>query len=362
MLSIRALLRIVALVGAATGFLFALGLISSAGTTLGQSTLERVLTMYSGPVTGLCIGLVATSIFQSSSATTSIVVALVAGGGLPLSSAVPVILGANIGTTLTSTLAAFGSSTIPAEFSRALSAAAIHVLFNLTLSLILLPLEIAFGVVTGLAVEMSQLLSPLLGSSSRDVSDLTTLDYGLPPWGLMLAGILLLILSLRLGISLLRSVVLKRSEHLMETELSRHPILTFGAGFGLTAVVQSSSLTTSLIVPLAGSGIWKPDRVLPYTLGANVGTTVTALLAALTTGSSGDMVNPALTAACAHVLINVTGFTLVGLIPPLRRAILAGAALIGRMAEQRRRSALAYVIGLFFVAPTLILLVLISLR
>ncbi len=359
MLSTRALLRTVALIAAAAGFLFALGLISDAGTTLGQSTLERVLTLYSGPVTGLCVGLVATSIFQSSSATTSIVVALVAGGGLPITSAVPVILGANIGTTLTSTLAAFGSSTIPAEFSRALSAAAIHDLFNLTLSLVLLPLEIAFGVVTRLAVEMSQLLSPLLGGADVDVSDPIGFDYGLPAWGLLLIGIVLLIASLRLGISLLRSVVFKRSEHLMETDLARHPLVTFGAGFGLTGIVQSSSLTTSLIVPLAGSGLWKPDRVLPYTLGANVGTTITALLAALTTGTSGATVNPALTAACAHVLINVTGVALVALLPPLRRAILGGAAAIGRMAEQRRRSALGYVIGLFFVAPTLILLVLI---
>ena len=357
--SLRTLLRTAALVAAAAGFLFALGLISDAGTTLGQSTLERVLTLYSGPVTGLCIGLMATAIFQSSSATTSIVVALVAGGGLPISSAVPVILGANIGTTLTSTLAAFGSSTIPAEFSRALSAAAIHDLFNLTLALVLLPLEVAFGVVTHLAVEMSQILSPLLVSADGGSRGSPPLDLGVPPWVMLLAGIALLIASLRLGILLLRSVVLKRSEQLMEPGMTRHPLVTFGAGFGLTAIVQSSSLTTSLIVPLAGSGVWKLDRILPYTLGANVGTTLTALLAALTTGTSlGGAVSPALTAACAHVLINVAGVLLVALIGPIRRGILSGAAAIGRMAEQRRRTALVYVIGLFFVTPTVVLLAL----
>ena len=354
--SLRTLLRTVALGAAAAGFLFALGLISDAGTALGQSTLERVLTLYSGPVTGLCIGLVATAIFQSSSATTSIVVALVAGGGLPISSAVPVILGANIGTTLTSTLAAFGSSTIPAEFSRALSAAAIHDLFNLTLALVFLPLEVVFGVVTHLAVQMSHILSPLLGSADGSAPGSSSFDYGLPPWVVLLLGIALLVASLRLGIVILRSIVLRRSEQLMEPGVARHPLVAFGAGFGLTSIVQSSSLTTSLIVPLAGSGVWKLNRVLPYTLGANVGTTLTALLAAITTGNAGANSSPALTAACAHVLINVTGVLLVALIPPLRRAILSGASAIGRMAEQRRRAALVYVIGLFFIAPALILL------
>ncbi len=323
---------------------------------LGQSALERALTQYSGPITGLCIGLLATSILQSSSATTSIVVALVSGGGLPISAAVPVILGANVGTTLTSTLTAFGSSTIPAEFSRALSAAAIHDLFNLTLALVLLPLEAAFGLVTTLALEMSRVLSPLLGSPAASASDAPWYSAGLPQWAVMLAGVLLLIASLRFGISLLRSFVLKRSEQLLEPGLARHPVVTFGAGFGLTSIVQSSSLTTSLIVPLAGSGVWKSDRVLPYTLGANVGTTVTALLAALTTGNSGAAANPALTAACAHVLINVAGVGLVVLVPPVRSVIVDGAAWIGALAKQRRRSALGYVIGLFFVTPAVVLL------
>ena len=70
----------------------------------------------------------------------------------------------------------------------------------------------------------------------------------------------------------------------------------------MTFVVQSSSVTTSLIVPLAGAGIVKLRKIYPYTLGANIGTTGTALLAALATG------NPvAVTAAFAHLVFNIFG-------------------------------------------------------
>ncbi len=73
----------------------------------------------------------------------------------------------------------------------------------------------------------------------------------------------------------------------------------------MTLVVQSSSVTTSLIVPLAGAGIVKLKKIFPYTLGANIGTTGTALLAALATG------HPiAVTAAFAHLLFNIFGIVI----------------------------------------------------
>jgi sodium-dependent phosphate cotransporter len=347
----RTLVRALALAASAFGFLFAIDLISGAGAELGRATVERVLTLYGGSVAGFCIGLLATSLFQSSSATTSIVVALVAAGLIPLQLAVAVILGANVGTTLTSTLAAFGSSTLPREFARSLSAAAIHDLFNLTIALILLPLEALFGVVSAASVWLAD--DVFASGSGVALPSLPIPNLEGPPWLRLLGGIALLIGSLRLGIEHLRTIVLARSEQFMEPRFTRQPIVTFAAGLGLTSVVQSSSLTTSFVVPLAGAGLWRAKRVLPFILGANLGTTVTALLAALSTG--GPTVGAALTAASAHLFVNLTGVILVALVTPVRRMILKGAEAIGRAAESRRRAAFYYVLSMFFVIPALVL-------
>ena len=97
----------------------------------------------SNPIIALVVGLVATAIFQSSSTVTSIIVGLVAGG-LPLGIAIPMVMGANIGTSLTSTLVSLGHVRNGEEFRRAFAAATVHDSFNLCAVAILLPLEILF--------------------------------------------------------------------------------------------------------------------------------------------------------------------------------------------------------------------------
>src|SRR5699024_11153812 len=98
----------------------------------------------SNPIVGLMIGVVATALIQSSTTTTSITVGLVAGG-LPLEIAVPIILGANIGTTLTNTLVSFGMVRDREQFQRGFAAATVHDMFNLLAVVIFLPLEMMFG-------------------------------------------------------------------------------------------------------------------------------------------------------------------------------------------------------------------------
>lgn len=98
------------------------------------------------PVVGLMIGIVATALTQSSSTTTSVTVGLVAGG-LPLGIAVPIIMGANIGTTLTNTLVSLGMVRDKEQFRRGFTAATVHDFFNLLAVLIFLPLEMMFGLV-----------------------------------------------------------------------------------------------------------------------------------------------------------------------------------------------------------------------
>lgn len=94
----------------------------------------------SHPVAGLMIGLVATALIQSSSTVTSIIVGLVAGG-LPVQIAIPMVMGANIGTTVTNTLVSLGHLRCKEEFKRAFASATVHDFFNLLAVLIFLPLE-----------------------------------------------------------------------------------------------------------------------------------------------------------------------------------------------------------------------------
>jgi sodium-dependent phosphate cotransporter len=99
--------------------------------------------------------------------------------------------------------------------------------------------------------------------------------------------------------------MLQRLERLFDRVLFRNDLASFGLGLVTTATVQSSSATTSLVVPLAGTGVLSLRQIYPYTLGANVGTTVTALLASFATGSPA-----AVTVALAHLSFNLLGIAI----------------------------------------------------
>ena len=121
-------------------FFSSIELMSAAFKMSGAGLAQQLLTMASDPVAGLLIGFLATSLIQSSSTTTTIVVGLVASDALTIQLAVPIIMGTNIGTTTTNTIVAIGHVTRPAEFERAFAASTVHDFFNLlaafTLSLI----------------------------------------------------------------------------------------------------------------------------------------------------------------------------------------------------------------------------------
>ena len=116
---------------------------SHAFTGFGSGFAERLIATTSNPFVGLFIGILATSIIQSSGTTTSMIVAFVAAGVLSIRSAVPIIMGANIGTTVTNTLVALGHITRKEEFKRAFSGSTLHDFFNLMTVLILFPIEMS---------------------------------------------------------------------------------------------------------------------------------------------------------------------------------------------------------------------------
>lgn len=124
--------------------LCAVGLIEAGFIAIGHQTAERIFSYATNPIAGVLVGILTTSIVQSSSVTTSIVVGLVAAG-MPISIAIPIVIGANFGTTLTNTFVSLGYARNRSDFKRAFSAATVHDAFNLICLVIFLPLELAFG-------------------------------------------------------------------------------------------------------------------------------------------------------------------------------------------------------------------------
>jgi sodium-dependent phosphate cotransporter len=105
-----------------------------------------------------------------------------------------------------------------------------------------------------------------------------------------------------------------------------------------------------VLIPLVAAGVVTLEQAFPFTIGANIGTTVTALIAALSTGSV-----PAATVAFAHLVFNLTGTAIVFVPPPVRRVPLALARALGRLAVRNRLFAVAYVVVLFYLVPFLLI-------
>ena len=343
-------------------FIVALELMGDGIKGLGQTfDLEGILAKATGsPLLGLITGILATSLVQSSSTTTSLVVTLVATGTLSVEGAIPVIMGANIGTTVTNTIVSMGHITQPEEFRRAMAGATVHDFFNWLAVLILLPLELLFGVISKPATALTGALPGLQNGLGDTPFDLLakwiggTLLGG-TAWLTALLGIVLLFVALRYLVVILKSLVLGRSEGALDKYVFGNPLLAMGFGLVLTFLVQSSSVTTSLVIPLIGAGVLTVRQVFPYMLGSNVGTTFTAMLAALVAISSGEPAAAAgLTIALCHMLFNVFGILIVYPLPFIREVPIRMAEFVGKLAFQNRLYAVAYIVGLFYGIPLLL--------
>ena len=361
------LLQILALLGVLYVFFVSLELMGDSFKLMGRGFAEGLLETTSNPLIGLFTGILATSLVQSSSTVTSLTVALVASGTLTVPVAIPVIMGANIGTTVTNTIVSMGHITRPDEFRRAMAGATVHDFFNWMTVIILLPLELWFGILSrpayaltaGMAdVGGTELLSPLKEITKPVAAWLSELllENGIL---VLIVGLALLFLALRYLVVLLKALVLGRAEGALDRYIFGKPMLALLAGLVLTAFVQSSSVTTSLVVPLVGAGILTVRQIFPYTLGANVGTTITALLAALAlaAGTGGDEAIAAqagLTIAFVHVLFNIFGILLIYPFRPIREIPIRMAEFIGELAYKNRLYAILYLIGLFYGLPLVI--------
>lgn len=337
--------------------------------SLGSDAVDQIFGSVANPIAGLAAGILATVLVQSSSVSTATIVGLVGSGILPFESAIPMIMGANIGTTVTNTLASLGHVRQSAYFERALAAATMHDYFNLLSVAVLLPLEIAFGAVSRIAIWLTGLfdgLIPEMSTGSSPIKDavaapvswledaLASLGWGAIEGVLLLAfGLVSIFVGLWLITRNMRAVMSGRIENAI------NGILAKGAGVGaliagalMTVAVQSSSITTSILVPLVAAGVLTIRNAFPVTLGANVGTTITALLASVAADSP-----DALVVAVAHLVFNILGIMIFYPWPPLRRIPLQLASWTAAAAVKRKTLVAAYVVGLFIIFPLAVLLI-----
>ena len=355
-------------------FVFLLGVngLGEGFKLLGSDLLDSFFRATGNPFVGLILGVLATTVMQSSSVTTAMVVALVAApeNPLPLANAVPMIMGANIGTTVTSTIVSLGHVGRLEEFRRAFPVAVCHDFFNYLAVLVLLPLELMTGYLQRSAVALGSLVegvggityeSPIKGAISAGFApieivsrSLFQVQAGQAAFLVVVSG-LLIFSALYLLVKVMRAAAHGRVEVMVTDLLGSSALLSMLLGVVVTVMVQSSSITTSLLVPLAAAGVLRLEQAFPVTLGANVGTTVTAFLAALAV--SGPNAAAGLEIALVHLLFNLSGILLVYPVAGIRQVPLRLALALTRAALRSRKLVVFWIAGLFYGIPTIVLLI-----
>lgn len=232
----------------------------------GDKTRKLLEALTSNPVMGLAAGALVTAIIQSSSAATVMVVGFVNAGLMSLVQACSVIMGANIGTTMTSWIVSMG------EWASFLKPEMIA------------PILLMAGVVMSMSARSSRL---------KDGSKI------LIGFGILFTG-----LSAMSG-SITPYADAPIFQNIFET-LGSNPLLAILAGAGVTAIIQSSSASLGILQTMAMAGAVNWGSAVFIALGQNIGTCVTALISAL----SGD--TNAKRAAMIHLEFNVIGAVLVG--------------------------------------------------
>lgn len=328
---------------------------------------QELFSFASNPYVGLVIGIVATALIQSSSTVTSLIVGMVAGG-LPVAIAIPMIMGSNVGTTVTNTLVSLGHVRDKSEFRRAFSAATVHDFFNLIAVAIFLPLEIMFGLLERVSAWLATLL---VGADSYSMSDMNFMKALTKPFvnlvdgatgilpgamagaAMVVIGLVLIFVAITYTGKLLKVLMVGKAKEVLHSAIGRGPVAGIASGALVTTFVQSSSTTTSLMVPLAGSGTFSLRQIYPFMLGANIGTTVTALLAATAVG--GAVASSALQIALVHLMFNVFAVVVIFGLPFLRELPLQGAEWLADIAAEKKIFAAIWMLGVFIVLPLLLI-------
>jgi sodium-dependent phosphate cotransporter len=350
------------------------------------------------------VGVLGTSLVQSSSTVTSMAVVLAQEDILPLIIAIGIVHGANLGTSVTSSLVAFASEIKPLTgrpfhdlkallfeprlpgFHRAVSTAVVHGLFNaLMVTGILLALEIPFGLVHRMAEASAHSVARLAQSGDwllqvlhwvspktytkpvvhwiTELGAMVGLGDLLVNVGLVVGSFALLFASLKGFSTTVKAWLLDGNDAseddldglraMGERLLGRTPADTFVRGLLLTIMVQSSSATTSMVVPLAALGLFSLRKVFPFIMGANIGTTTTALIAAAQSFGEPGFAE-GMTIALCHFYLNCLAVVLVVVIPGLQTSVLGATQWLADQSERAPIALLGYLGALTIGMPAVV--------
>jgi sodium-dependent phosphate cotransporter len=275
-------------------------------------------------------------------------------------------MGANIGTTVTNIIVSLAHMGRKEEFRRAFAVATCHDFFNVMTVAVLLPLEMLTGYLRYTAGKLSSLVtgiggvhydSPLKGALKAALVPIKGAIHALVEsqhiqavFQIAVCGALIFF-ALLLLVRVLRATMRNRVEAIVSRAFDQNALLAMLVGVVVTAMVQSSSITTSLLVPLAGAGVLTLRQAFPITIGANIGTTVTALLAAMAT--TGANAGAGVTIALVHFLFNVSGTVMVYPVKRIRNIPLTAARWFANRAVESRRLAVISILAFFYGLPAL---------
>jgi sodium-dependent phosphate cotransporter len=341
-------------------FLIGVSCLSGGLKMMGDGFARSLFNVTANPFSALMAGMLATVLFQSSSVTTSIIVGLVSAGTISIGGAVPMIMGANLGTSVTNSLVSLGYAKNKENFKRAFAAATVHDFFNILSVVVLLPLEITFGFIETLSTSLAKVLfgssvggsfsSPIKAAIKPVVGSLQS--FSLDSFGETSAGIAMIVLAaliivsaLSMIVKVMGSIVAEQEGHILDKIFAKNAYMAMVFGIVSTIAAQSSSITTALLIPLAGSGLLTVTSVYPVTVGANIGTTATALLAALTGNMAG------LAIALVHLVFNLLGTLLFFVVPLTRQLPIACAEVLAGSIDRTKMIGFGYVATVFFILP-----------
>lgn len=338
-------------------FIFAIDMLTVAMGRLNNDVARDIIQATRNPFISLFVGLLVTALIQSSSTVTASIVAIVASGNMTLQQAVPMVLGANIGTTLTSTLVSFTFITKKKEFKRALSSGISHDVFNILNVIILLPLELYFNFLSNTAEKLAKFFvsdGEVSGAFeynrifTRTATEWIVESINIPFLSMILAVFLVFFSIKVMTTSVYRTFVLDTFEDISKI-IFKNTGLSFLYGIFFTAAVQSSTVTTCLVVPLVANRRVSLGKSFPFIVGANIGTTITAIIAAL------YKTEAAIALAIVHVLFNSIGALIFLPFPEMRQIPVKLAELMGKTSVRYRIFGFAYILLTFFIIPFILI-------
>ncbi|XP_075042194.1 sodium-dependent phosphate transport protein 2C [Mixophyes fleayi] len=433
-------------------FICSLDVLSSAFQLVGSKLTGDIFSdneVLANPIAGLVIGVLVTVLVQSSSTSSSIIVSMVSSGILNVKASVPIIMGVNVGTSVTSTLVSLAQSGDRNEFRRAFGGSAVHGMFNWLTVIVFLPIELGTGYLFYLSQAIIKTFNIHAGGNAPDILKVITRPFtdliikldssviagnavGNPEYvnkslvkrwclttvtnvteytpatnmtncsavtcftngsgtfveetitikenvercvhifayanlsdiavGLILltASLLVLCTCLILIVKLLNSVLKGHIAHVIKKIINADFPFPFSwltgylailVGAIMTFVVQSSSVFTAAIVPLMGVGVISMKRAYPLFLGSNIGTTTTAVLAAL--ASPAESLSEAVQVAFIHLFFNLSGLLLWYVVPYFRIPIHI-AKKFGDITAKYRWFAVLYLLLSFLILPLVV--------